>query len=181
MIVLAETLDLRDVGTAMHSQTVGRYAETIATQLGLDAKRVERLRLAGLLHDIGKLGVPDEVLRKPGKLTEAEFAEIRKHPELGARILAGANLEDISAWVLFHHERLDGHGYPYGLEGGQVGLEARILSVADSFEAMTSDRVYRRALTLSDALAELERCSGTQFDPAVVRAFLSTLRTPVTA
>jgi len=175
VLILAETLDMRDSGTAAHSQTVGRLCEQIATALGLPAERVERVRLAGLLHDLGKIGVADPILRKPGRLTEAEWEEMRKHPELGARILAGANLDDISAWVLAHHERPDGRGYPSGLAGAEIPLEARILAVADSYEAMTSDRVYRAGMPVAEAVAELHRCAGTQFDEAVVAAFLDVL------
>jgi diguanylate cyclase (GGDEF)-like protein/putative nucleotidyltransferase with HDIG domain len=175
VLVLAETLDLRDTGTSLHSQTVGRYAEAIATELGFEAEHVERVRLAGILHDIGKLGVPDPILRKAGKLDDGEWTEMRKHPELGARILAGANLDDISRWVLYHHERPDGHGYPDGLARDQIPVEARILSVADAFEAMTADRVYRKGMPLDDALAELRRHVGTQFDEEIVDAFLQRL------
>ncbi len=176
VLVLAETLDLRDAGTAAHSESVGRYAEAIARELAFEPHRVERVRLAGLLHDVGKIGVPDGVLTKPGALTDAEWAEVRKHPELGARILAGANLDDISAWVLAHHERPDGRGYPAGLVADEVPLEARVLAVADSFEAMVSDRPYRPGMPLPDAVDELRRHTGTQFDPRVVEAFLETLR-----
>ena len=179
VLVLAETLDLRDSGTAAHSQTVGGYAEATATMLGLEVSHVERVRLAGLLHDIGKIGVPDPILRKPGALTDDEWAEMRKHPELGARILAGANLDDISEWVLAHHERPDGTGYPNGLHAEQIPLEAKILAVADAFEAMTSDRVYRRGMPVGDAIAELHRHAGTQFDPEVVDAFVATLGSPL--
>ena len=175
VLILAETLDLRDSGTAEHSQTVGRLCEQIATALELAPQRVERVRLAGLLHDLGKIGVPDPVLRKPGPLDDAEWAEMRKHPELGARILSGANLDDISAWVLAHHERPDGRGYPSGVSGDAIPLEARILAVADSFEAMTSDRVYRAGMPVVAAMAELRRCAGSQFDPGVVEAFLRVL------
>jgi putative nucleotidyltransferase with HDIG domain len=175
VLVLAETLDLRDSGTALHSQTVGRYCEQIATHLGLDPQRTERIRLAGLLHDIGKIGVADEILRKPGGLTDAEWAEMRKHPELGARILTGANLGELAEWVLAHHERPDGRGYPSNLSGDAIPLEARILSVADAYEAMTSDRPYRRALPQETALEELRRGAGTQFDPQIVEAFLTLL------
>ena len=175
VLILAETLDLRDSGTAMHSQTVGRYAQATAAALGLSPERVERIRLAGLLHDIGKLGVPDFILRKPGALDDAEWAEMRKHPELGARILAGANLDDLSGWVLAHHERPDGRGYPAGLSDAEIPLEAKILAVADAFEAMTSERVYRRALPLEEAREELRRCAGTQFDAAIVETFLASL------
>jgi diguanylate cyclase (GGDEF)-like protein len=174
-MLLAETLDLRDVGTARHSQTVGRYAEGIARTLGLSDDRVERIRAAGVLHDIGKLGVADAVLKKPGALTDEEWTEMRRHPELGARILDHANLRDISGWVLGHHERMDGGGYPHGLAGEKIPLEARILAVADAYEAMTADRAYRAALGHDAAQAELRACSGTQFDPAVVEAFLAVL------
>jgi diguanylate cyclase (GGDEF)-like protein/putative nucleotidyltransferase with HDIG domain len=174
-MLLAETLDLRDVGTARHSQTVGRYAEAIARALELPDQRVERVRAAGVLHDIGKLGVADAVLKKPGALTDDEWAEMRRHPELGARILDHANLRDISGWVLAHHERIDGLGYPHGLAGEEIPLEARILAVADSYEAMTADRAYRAALGHDAAQAELRAGSGTQFDPAVVEAFLAVL------
>jgi diguanylate cyclase (GGDEF)-like protein/putative nucleotidyltransferase with HDIG domain len=175
VLVLAETLDLRDAGTALHSQTVAGYAEAIARNLGLDDDHVERVRIAGLLHDIGKVGVPDGILLKPGRLTDAEMDEIRKHPEIGARIIAGANLDDISGWVLAHHERPDGRGYPLGLTGESIPLEARILAVADSFEAMTADRVYRAAMPRAAAVEQLRACEGSQFDPRVVAAFLEVL------
>jgi diguanylate cyclase (GGDEF)-like protein/putative nucleotidyltransferase with HDIG domain len=174
-MLLAETLDMRDVGTARHSQTVGRYAEVIARELDLPEPRVERIRAAGVLHDIGKLGVADAVLKKPGPLTDEEWAEMRRHPELGARILDHANLRDISAWVLAHHERIDGRGYPHGLAGGEIPLEARILAVADAYEAMTADRAYRAALGHEAAQEELRDGAGTQFDPTVVEAFVATL------
>lgn len=175
VLVLAETLDLRDAGTAAHSQTVALWAQAIARRLALPAQEVERIRLAGLLHDIGKIGVPDAVLQKPGPLTDAEWAEMRKHPELGARILDAANLDDISGWVLEHHERPDGGGYPDGLHDTEISLEAKILAVADAFEAMTSDRVYRLGMPLRDAVDELRRCSGTQFSHRVVEALQEVL------
>jgi diguanylate cyclase (GGDEF)-like protein/putative nucleotidyltransferase with HDIG domain len=171
-LLLAETLDLRDVATARHSETVGRYAERIAEELGLAPDHVERVRVAGVLHDIGKLGISDAVLLKPGRLDDAEWEEIRRHPELGARILEHANLRDIAAWVLAHHERIDGGGYPQGLAGDAIPLEGRILAVADAYEAMTADRPYRRALGEGDARAELRWGAGTQFDERVVEAFL---------
>jgi diguanylate cyclase (GGDEF)-like protein/putative nucleotidyltransferase with HDIG domain len=174
-ILLAETLDLRDAGTARHSQTVGRYAERVARELGLPPDRVERIRVAGVLHDIGKLGIADAILQKPGKLTEAEWTEIRRHPELGARILDHANLRDVATWVRGHHERVDGAGYPDRLAGDRIPLESRILAVADTYEAMTADRPYRKAMDPAAARAELERCAGTQFDRDVVAAFLRAL------
>jgi diguanylate cyclase (GGDEF)-like protein/putative nucleotidyltransferase with HDIG domain len=174
-MLLAETLDVRDGGTARHSHTVGRYAGDIARALGLDEGRVERIRAAGVLHDIGKLGVADAILFKPGTLTVDEWTEMRRHSELGARILAHANLADIASWVLAHHERLDGHGYPHGLAGEAIPIEARILAVADAYEAMTADRAYRKAMTPVEAREELVRAAGGQFDPVVVDAFLRVL------
>jgi diguanylate cyclase (GGDEF)-like protein/putative nucleotidyltransferase with HDIG domain len=175
VLVLAEALDMRDTSTARHSQTVGRYAKLLAHELGL-GDAVERVQLAGLLHDVGKVGIPDSILQKPGALDDAEWAEMRKHPELGARILQGANLEDISGWVLAHHERPDGRGYPQGLSRDEIPVPARILAVADAYEAMTTDRVYKRAMDHVAAQAELLRCSGTQFDADMVGAFVSVLR-----
>ena len=171
VIVLAEALDLRDAGTAAHSQTVGRLSAETARQLGLPAPRVERIRVGGLLHDVGKVGVADHVLQKAGRLTDAEFDEMRKHAELGARMIAAAGMDDIAGWVLAHHERPDGRGYPYGVAGEEIALEARILAVCDAYEAMVSDRPYRTAPGHEFAVAELRRCSGTQFDPDVVAAF----------
>ena len=172
---LAQALDLRDSGTARHSQTVGRYCELMGRELGLSRDRIERLRLAGLLHDIGKIGVPDSILGKPGALTDEEYEQMRKHPEIGARILAGSGLDDIRSWVLAHHERPDGRGYPKGLVDVEIPLEAKLLAVGDSYEAMTSDRVYRRSIGIEAAREELRACRGTQFDPRVVDAFLRAL------
>jgi len=172
---LAEAVDVRFSGSARHSETVGRYAELMARELGLSEPRVGRVRLAGLLHDVGKVGVPDAILLKPGKLTDEERKVIIRHPELGAQILEHPSLADVQAWVLAHHERPDGTGYPRGLFGPELPLEARIVAVADAYEAMTSDRSYRDAIGHAAARAELERCAGTQFDAAVVRAFLAVL------
>jgi diguanylate cyclase (GGDEF)-like protein len=174
-LLLAETLDLRDVATARHSETVGRYAERIADELGLAPDQIERMRVAGVLHDIGKLGISDAVLLKPGGLELSEWEEIRRHPEMGARILEHANLRDVATWVLAHHERIDGRGYPHGLSGDSIPLEGRILAVADAYEAMTADRPYRRALPESEARSELVRGAGSQFDAEVVAAFLRVL------
>ena len=177
-MLLAETLDLRDAGTAEHSRTVGGFARDTAAALGLAPARVDRLQAAGVLHDLGKLGIADAILHKAGALTEAEWEEMTRHPEIGARILEHAGLRDIAAWVLAHHERLDGRGYPSGLAADEIPLESRILAVADAYEAMIADRPYRRGMPAADARAELERCAGTQFDPTVVEAFLGTLRAP---
>ena len=170
MLSLAEALDLRDAGTALHSQTVGRLCEQMALELGLPNARVERVRLAGILHDIGKIGVPDSILRKPGPLNDEELFQMRRHPEVGARLLGGGELEDIRSWVIAHHERVDGKGYPAGLKGDEIPVEASILAVGDAFEAMTADRVYRPAIGEQAARQELHDCAGTQFDPRVVEA-----------
>ena len=144
--------------------------------LGLDAPRIVRLRRAAMLHDVGKIGVRSAVLEKPATLTVAEYAEIKLHPAVGATMLRHAGLVQEAAWVRHHHERVDGNGYPGGLRGEEIPLESRILFVADAFEAMTSDRPYRAALPREDAIEELRRCAGTQFDPAVVDALLAVLR-----
>jgi len=172
---LVRALDRRDRRTAEHSRTVGRYAAETARQLGLSGDRVKRVRLAGILHDIGKIRLADSILNKAGPLSAAEWIEVRRHPEVGAAILAGVEFEDIRQWMLAHHERPDGQGYPLGLSGEQIPLEARILAVADAYEAMTSDRVYRPALAPEDARCELRRGAGTQFDPQIVEAFLERL------
>jgi HD-GYP domain-containing protein (c-di-GMP phosphodiesterase class II) len=172
---LAEAVDLRFSGSARHSETVGRYAELTARELRLPEDRVARVALAGMLHDVGKVGVPDSILRKPAKLTDEEFELIKTHPGLGAQVLEHPSLADVREWVGAHHERPDGRGYPRGLAGDEIPLEARILAVADAYEAMTSDRAYRSSLGDAAAKAELERCCGTQFDRRVVSALLSVL------
>jgi diguanylate cyclase (GGDEF)-like protein/putative nucleotidyltransferase with HDIG domain len=172
---LAEAVDLRLTGSVRHSESVGRYAEAIARVLGLPAPQVERVRLAGILHDIGKVGMPEEILCKPGKLSPAERDRVRKHPALGAQILDHGGLADLRDWVGAHHERPDGRGYPGGLSGEDIPLEARILAVADAYEAMTSDHPYRASLHRQLACAEMLRCAGSQFDPRVVEALLEAL------
>lgn len=175
MLDLAEAIDLRFSGSARHSETVGRYAEMMARELGLSAQLTARVRLAGLLHDIGKVGVPDSILHKPGRLTDEELAVIRRHPELGAQMLSHPSLADVREWVATHHEQPDGNGYPRGLKGEEVTLQARIIAVADAYEAMTSERSYRGAMDHIAARKELERCAGTQFDARVVRALCTLL------
>jgi diguanylate cyclase (GGDEF)-like protein/putative nucleotidyltransferase with HDIG domain len=175
LLTLAEALDLRDVRTATHSQTVAVYAELMAVELNLEPELVERVRLAGLLHDIGKIGVPDAVLFKPSKLDEHEWLQMKAHPEIGARILNNVDYTDIRNWVLAHHERIDGRGYPHGLAGDDIPLGARILSVADAYEAMTADRVYRKSMGHDFARNQLIEGKGAQFDARVVDAFLRVL------
>jgi len=153
-----------------HSDNVADLAARLALRLRLDSDTVELIRLAGTLHDIGKLLVPQETLDKPGPLTPAERQVVERHAELGHRMLESLALEPIASWVLHHHERWDGAGYPHGLTGQDIPLPARILFVADAYDTMTSDNVYRAKMTRAEALAELERCAGTQFDPRVVGA-----------
>jgi diguanylate cyclase (GGDEF)-like protein/putative nucleotidyltransferase with HDIG domain len=171
----AEAVDLRFSGSARHSETVGRYAEMMARELGLPERRVSRIRLAGILHDIGKAGVPNSILHKPGPLTEEEYAQIKRHPELGAQMIEHISLSDVREWIAAHHERPDGLGYPHGLSGSAIALEARIVAVADAYEAMTSDRPYRDSIGYEAAIAELRRCAGTQFDALVVNALIDAI------
>ena len=174
LAALSSALDVRDTETEGHARRVLRYMELIAEGLGVPAEQHATLRRGALLHDIGKIGVPDHILRKPGPLTENEWYTMKTHPDLGARIIANIPfLEDVAMIIRAHHERWDGNGYPEGLAGEQIPLGARIFAVADSFDAMTSDRPYRRGRQLDEAVAEIERCANTQFDPAVVAAFLA--------
>jgi diguanylate cyclase (GGDEF)-like protein/putative nucleotidyltransferase with HDIG domain len=175
MISLAEALDHRDTSTADHSQTVGRYCALIARELELEEALTDRVQVAGILHDIGKIGLPDAILAKRGPLSDAERAEMRRHPEIGSEMLRSEEFADVRGWIVAHHERADGKGYPHGLRGEEIPLPARIVAVADAFEAMTSDRPYRMAIAKQSARAELLRCAGTQFDPRVVAAFLAAL------
>jgi diguanylate cyclase (GGDEF)-like protein/putative nucleotidyltransferase with HDIG domain len=175
LLSLTEALDIRDAGTANHSRTVARYCVLIAEQLGFEPAHVERVEMAGRLHDIGKVGVPNEVLQKPGPLGAREMAQIRTHPEIGAEVLSGEGLEDLRGWVIAHHERPDGKGYPRGLTDREIPLEAKIIAVADAYEAMTADRVYRTGIGSKAARVELLRCAGTQFDSRVTAAFMAVL------
>jgi len=170
---LARAVDSRDAYTGSHSERVAVLAAAIAEQLGLPPEEVELTRLAASLHDLGKLAIPEEILRKPSELSSAEWLVIQRHPQIGYRMLESLGVDPIAEWVLHHHERWDGDGYPDGLAGELIPLGARIIFVADAFDAMTSDRLYRSApITRAAAIAEVERCSGAQFDPDVVRAFL---------
>jgi diguanylate cyclase (GGDEF)-like protein len=171
LINLAEALDVRDNGSTTHCHRVGRFAELTARELGLPPEAVERIRLAGILHDVGRVALPDSVVAKPGPLTDDEWAWVRAHPAIGARMVETTEYDDIRSWILFHHERPDGHGYPEGRRE-DVPLESAIIAVADAYEAMTSERPYRAALSPDDASEELRRESGRQFHPDVVAALL---------
>jgi diguanylate cyclase (GGDEF)-like protein/putative nucleotidyltransferase with HDIG domain len=168
---LARAVDARDAYTGEHSAEVGELAARIAGRMGLPTEETELLRLAGSLHDVGKLAIPEDILRKPGPLSEAERLVLERHPQIGFRMLDSLGVEPVATWVLHHHERWDGSGYPNRLAGPQIPLGARILFVADAYDAMTTDRVYRGRLSDNAAVRELERCAGTQFDPEVVQAF----------
>jgi diguanylate cyclase (GGDEF)-like protein len=175
LLALAEAIDLRDNGTPEHSQGVARYAALIAREMGLGAARTRRIEIAGALHDIGKVGLPDAILRKEAPLKPEEWMQLRRHPEIGAEILGDGHFDDVRAWVLAHHERLDGTGYPYGLAAEEIPLEARIIAVAEQYEAMTADRVYRKALGSDAAKACLRRSAGTALDAEVVDALMRVL------
>ena len=178
-VTLVSLIDLRDRYTGSHSSRVANYSRDIAVQLGLTDTETDGIVLAASLHDIGKIGVPDHVLLKPGKLTEDEFGWIKKHPEYGWMALRNVEgFEQESQMVLHHHERLDGRGYPAGLRGSEIPLGSRIIAVADSFDALTTDRPYRPGRGQLAALQEIMRCSGTQFDPAVVDAFVRSMPFP---
>lgn len=175
--VLVAALTARDRYTGGHVVRVARYARALATELGWPDHRVHDLELGALLHDTGKLGVTDAILRKAGPLDDDEWSEMRRHPRIGAALLAGSvTLQPVLQTVLHHHERYDGQGYPTGLAGEEIPFEARIVAVVDAFDAMVSTRSYRTALPLSIALDELEQNAGTQFDPEIVPAFISLVR-----
>jgi len=174
---LAETIDAKDTYTRGHSERVSLYSEAIARGLGLRENELQTIRYAGYLHDVGKIGIPDEILSKPGKLTVEEFRVIQKHPVLSDKILTPVNFPfPVQSIVRHHHERYDGKGYPDGLKGEEIPLGARILFVADAYEAMTSDRPYRQALSTSMALNELEKNKITQFDARIVDTFAKIIK-----
>ena len=173
---LAKAVDLRDTYTGSHSARVAELAAKVAARLGLDQELIELTRLAGSLHDLGKLAIPEEILRKPGPLTDPERLVLERHPQIGFRMLDSLGIEPVADWILHHHERWDGNGYPDRLPGPQIPLGARIIFVVDAYDAMTSDRVYRGSLSPYEALEELERCAGTQFDPDVVVALSEELQ-----
>lgn len=171
---LTSSIDAKDPYTCGHSERVALISRWLAKQLSLRDIEVHNLYLAGLLHDVGKIGVSEAVLCKPGELVEQEFEQISKHPRIGANILGGIKqMNEVTPAVLSHHEHFNGSGYPQGLRGQNIPLSGRIVMLADSFDAMTSDRTYRKALPRPTALAEIRRFSGTQFDPHLAEIFLN--------
>jgi putative two-component system response regulator len=171
--VLAEAIDAKDPYTRGHSDRVTRMSLKIAFQYGFTEERLESLEYGALLHDIGKIGIKDEVLQKPGALSSEEYQYIQEHPLIGVKIVEGLDFfKDKIPMIRHHHEHFDGSGYPDGLVGETIPLEARIISVPDAFDAMTSARPHREMMPLQDVLMELEKCKGTQFDPEVLEIFL---------
>ena len=172
--VITSALEARDRYTVGHAQRVSSFGMTIADQLGWNAERKRQLEVGGMLHDMGKVGIRDSILTKPGRLSDDEFRAMRLHPDIGARILRNVPaLEPVIPYALCHHERWDGNGYPQSLAGEAIPVEGRLMSVADAFDAMTSKRVYRSAVDPDVAREEIEKCSGSQFDPAMVEAFMA--------
>ncbi|UJA20773.1 HD domain-containing protein [Thermoleophilia bacterium SCSIO 60948] len=175
--MLVEAIRAKDPHLGGHSEEVSAYVSRVADELGFDSARRERLLFASLLHDIGKIGISERILLKPGRLSPEEFGMIEQHPRIGSRLVERVpSLVELSDLILHHHERFDGEGYPAGLKGEEIPLESRVIGVADAFSAMTSDRPYRGRLSLTEACEELERCAGSQFDPRVVEAFVAEVR-----
>lgn len=173
---LASAIDAKDHYTKWHSENVARYSMAIAKEINYPVLHIEALRRAALLHDIGKIGIKDAILLKTDKLTEEEFQQFKSHPEIGEKMIKTLNfLRDVSILIKHHHERFDGLGYPDKIKDDKIELGSKILAVADSFDAMTSDRLYRKALPLHEAIKELQVNKGTQFDPRVVEGFLKVL------
>lgn len=171
---LIEQLESKDVYTAQHSRNVHRYATILAERMKLPAQDIEEISIAGLLHDLGKCEVPYAIINKEGALSEDEFVEMKTHPATGDSLLEGfTHFESIRAYVRHHHERIDGFGYPDGLSGCHIPLGARILAVADAFDAMTTTRSYRTSLTYDEAIVELQRSAGTQLDEHAVECFIT--------
>lgn len=174
---LANAIEARDTYTRGHSERVTKYSVKIAEKMGIDGEEIEKIRYAAVLHDIGKIKIKEEILNKPGKLTDEEFNILKQHPTHGAKMLKPVEeFNEILPYLYHHHERYDGKGYPQGLTGGGIPLASRIMAVADTFDAMTSNRPYRKAMPVSKAIIELEKNAGTQFDPEIVNLFLDILK-----
>jgi len=176
VIAFSEALDAKDQYTAGHSRRVMEYSTDIGKHMELDENDVDQLKKSALLHDIGKIGIPDAVLHKKGKLSNVEYSIIKAHSEIGATILKSINsFKFLVPSVYHHHEKFDGSGYPHGIKGAQIPLHARIIAVADCFDAITSNRPYRKAFSLNEAISELAQNKGNQFDPCIVDVFIEIL------
>jgi len=176
LVDLAKNVEEKDKYTHSHIQRVKDYAVKIANRLGLSKEKVENIGFSSLFHDLGKINIPDEILNKPGKLTENEFEYIKQHPNDGADLVKGTCFENISEIIRQHHERIDGTGYPRGLKDKEIMIEAKIIAVADTYDAMTSDRAYRAGFSPEVAVEELERLKGIHYDSKVVNALISILK-----
>ncbi len=177
IMTIVNTIDAKDQYTKGHSQRVSDYSVALAKELGFSHEEVEKIRYIALLHDIGKIGVPDSILNKPGKLTNEEFSLMKMHTVVGGEILKDIeSMEDLNVGAKYHHERFDGGGYPEGLKGEEIPYVARLICVADAYDAMASNRIYRKHLTEETITREMERCSGTQFDPVMTEAFLKLIK-----
>ena len=173
ILSIAKAVEARDKRTGRHSLRVAVYSMLIAAELGFDGEEIENMRQIGLLHDIGKIGVPDSILNKPAKLTEEEYNIMKTHVDMGGEILKDfTHIKNVADGARYHHERYDGTGYNCGLKGEEIPIQARIIGLADAFDAMTSNRVYRNAMPMDDVIEELKNGKGTQFDPALVDILL---------
>ena len=173
LTALANAVEARDIYTRGHTERVWYMAELLARQMGWDEDKLWEVKMGGILHDIGKIGVPDAILNKPEALTQKEFEIMKQHPACGARILEGISFSKPAIpYVLYHHERFDGKGYPYGLRGEEIPIQGRLMAVVDTFDAITSDRPYRKSKGFELAIKEIKDCSGTQFDPKVAKIFV---------
>ena len=174
---LTNAIDAKDSYTKGHSDRVTDLSVKLAIEAGVENREVERIRLGGMLHDIGKIGIPEIILNKPGRLDDNEFEVIKSHPVLGVGILGNVEfLQNVVPIIKHHHERYDGRGYPDKLKGTEIPYLARIVSIADTFDAMTTNRPYRKALTTEESLKEIEKCKGTQFDPELADIFVNMVR-----
>lgn len=176
--LIMNTLFEKSSREAMHSSRVSHICQSIAIQMHFTKDAANQIRIAGLIHDIGKIGIDEAILNKPGRLTTGEREDIKRHPEIGWKILSSTNeFSELGQFVLNHHERWDGSGYPNKIKGEGIPLEARIISVADAYDAMTSERSYKKGMSSEAAIKELQRCSGLQFDPKVVQVFVQMVQT----
>lgn len=171
--LIMNTLYEKSSREMLHSQRVSTICERIAVKMNFDQDDISQVKAAGLIHDIGKMGIDEKILNKPGGLDPDEWKKIQRHPEIGYRILSSSSeFSELARYVLEHQERWDGKGYPKQLAGAEISIQARIIGVADAFDAMTCDRAYRKGLSVAEAVSEIKKCAGTQFDPEVANVFV---------